>query len=322
MTWAELPPLRGDRLAVFTLIGLTSELPPLARGPPRHPAPGLPSHRTTPAGAGTARGSYGRRAGPSNYPRWRGDRSGRGRNLPTPAELPPLARGPQRTGEKSPDACRTTPAGAGTASDGTRSQDHSPELPPLARGPLGVEADDAAVGRTTPAGAGTAICAEVVKRVGKNYPRWRGDRLGRAALARPRTELPPLARGPLHRTRLPRRQGRTTPAGAGTARAGAPAGWRRRNYPRWRGDRASLKVVKPLSVELPPLARGPRSAERTPGMTTGTTPAGAGTAVTVVPAVCRVNELPPLARGPRPPARSHLRGWRTTPAGAGTAGSR
>ena len=155
-----------------------TELPPLARGRPRHHEEDHRGPRATPAGAGTTAGSATVPPVRGNYPRWLGDDGPGHVSLRRRGELPPLARGRPARPVLRGLGPRTTPAGAGTTSarrsPGStwwnyprwRGDDSAvstwlhgkKQLPPLARGrPGGGDRSRAALG-TTPAGAGTTTC--------------------------------------------------------------------------------------------------------------------------------------------------------------------
>ncbi len=128
------PRSRGDHERGYGLLLEGVGPPPLARGPPRHQAPGVPGPRTTPARAGTTRTPAPAVRTSADHPRSRGDHASRPRvsrvergppplawgPLPEVEDRsrvigpPPLAWGPRRRQHASGQRLRTTPARVGT----------------------------------------------------------------------------------------------------------------------------------------------------------------------------------------------------------------
>ncbi len=234
-----------------------------------------------------------------NHPRWRGRPNPPSRRPALPggiSEPPPLARGRRGVHGSWEQVDRTTPAGAGPTRRGRRAtgrrRNHprwrgadcwsraggvpGREPPPLARGRRLLYTPSGSAAGTTPAGAGPTPGRRSGSTVSANHPRWRGvdDRLREQD--RCGAEPPPLARGRLSAHERKWREGRTTPAGAGSTLPVYPGAPPRTNHPRWRGADLLGHPHRSVGAEPPPLARGRRRRQPVRHRLSGTTPAGAG----------------------------------------------
>ena len=198
------------------------------------------------------------------------------------------------------------------------SLNHSVGLPPLARGapPRRKELLDAR--RPTPAGAGSTAGEAALAMGREAYPRWRGEHASPA-------QSGGFCRWP-------------TPAGAGSTRPSCCTSPGPRAYPRWRGEHASSTTRNTFRRGLPPLARGARALVTRGRVTSGPTPAGAGSTRCAMWAVVRCwayprwrgehmlarvrlepsRGLPPLARGAPGRGGAVAPSAGPTPAGAGS----
>ena len=274
--------------------------------------------------------------------------------------LPPRARGRpaqvlrDEADEGTTPACAgtTSPAAAGSVRAGdyprVRGDDDALQglghegagLPPRARGRprRDLLADQSP--RTTPACAGTTAPSRPSMSGTSDYPRVRGDDIHTERIPSPPRGLPPRARGRLCVAPRPLLGPGTTPACAGTTRAGGGRRVRSADYPRVRGDDVATVRARASRLGLPPRARGRLGGLLDGGDACRTTPACAGTTCprstrrswpgdyprvrgddSLVGAYeYRHDGLPPRARGRREvvPEGAVLVG--TTPAFAGTTG--
>ena len=275
---------------------------------------------------------------------------------------PPRARGRRCGPVPGLRDLRFTPAGAGTASAGTRPATARtvhprgrgdgpsfvpgpgayPGSPPRARGRRSSGGACGSSSRFTPAGAGTAPVRP--RRTGPRsvHPRGRGDGDAWSARELERRGSPPRARGRPLPSSGSRASSRFTPAGAGTARAGPARPGRTPVHPRGRGDGGWGCRVMLDAIGSPPRARGRPGRPHERRGEQRFTPAGAGTAKAGGTRACGP-PVHPRGRGDGPPSGPlcstscgsppRARGRplalgvvglaeRFTPAGAGTAARR
>ncbi len=191
------------------------------------------------------------------------------------------------------------------------------ELPPRARGRPEQGAQHPPDVGATPAGAGTTGWQRGHSSRASSYPRGRGDDRGHLAGVQTDGELPPRARGRLHRHDERVRHPGATPAGAGTTGSSQLVVRGNSSYPRRRGDDGDPSAVRGVQIELPPRAgTTPR-----PLLTNGATqsyPRGRGDDFGPEQEAHLRRELPPRARGRPDGLRPGGGSPRATPAGAGT----
>ncbi|AFV90760.1 hypothetical protein PACID_29950 [Acidipropionibacterium acidipropionici ATCC 4875] len=293
----DYPRLRGDDRKQRRRAERLSGLPPPARGRRDHGDGHRRPGRITPACAGTTAVWRCPCCAGADYPRLRGDDSAGCLMCDAQFGLPPPARGRPLGGGGVGVEERITPACAGTTKPQAGWQGPAADyprlrgddaftgvevselggLPPPARGRPEAAARPVRAARITPACAGTTSDRSGIACARPDYPRLRGDDLDIPPFRDGIRGLPPPARGRLHHGLVERRDGRITPACAGTTLAMTCARARPPDYPRLRGDDFESSRSLRASAGLPPPARGRLWRSAWPASCDRITPACAGT---------------------------------------------
>ena len=131
--------------------------------------------------------------------------------------------------------------------------------------------------RITPAHAGTSPLNVAKVLMGQDHPRTRGDKQQNAVSAEIDQGSPPHTRGQVPARCRARKDGRITPAHAGTRRSLEHFQEREMDHPRTRGDKATPATLRTRTRGSPPHTRGQvcLASETFQGMRI--TPAHAGT---------------------------------------------
>ena len=208
---------------------------------------------------------------------------------------PPRTRGRRPLRMRPSRDARFTSAHAGTA-DPSTANSPTGSVHPRARGDGGGLVLWARNPAVHPRARGDGVPSTSQVSAPAVHPRARGDGSLLAALSPTKPGSPPRTRGRRRRGRQRRREGRFTPAHAGTARTPHP---RRRGepvHPRARGDGRPAVLAALDTDGSPPRTRGRRRHRRRAAQQRRFTPAHAGTA-TPSPTVKPPTAVHPRARG-------------------------
>ena len=212
--------------------------------------------------------------------------------------------------------CRIIPAHAGSTLDGGDAEHARTDHPrsrgehnwkrflatlgagssPLTRGAPGVVTRRPAPGRIIPAHAGSTVLVHLIRQLGRDHPRSRGEHSIDTADARAHAGSSPLTRG-AHRCRGSCiRPTRIIPAHAGSTRSREAQGRLRRDHPRSRGEHLRSSSHEPEEPGSSPLTRGAPAAIPADGADTRIIPAHAGS-TQPSRSTCRGSADHPRSRG-------------------------
>ena len=149
--------------------------------------------------------------------------------------------------------------------------------PPHTRGQVAADGYEHRHRRITPAHAGTRCGHDDQIAVLEDHPRTRGDKDGRKASSLVITGSPPHTRGQVPNPQSVQRNGRITPAHAGTSARSENGFLGGEDHPRTRGDKSCIRGLSPPARGSPPHTRGQERDGVTPPDQYRITPAHAGT---------------------------------------------
>ncbi len=236
--------------------------PPRTRGQRQTSRPGGPGHRSTPAYAGTTWATGAGRRRRAVHPRVRGD------NVHDDLGLGVARRSTPAYAGTTPSAMRTSSArtvhprvrGDNVVAVSMPSEVLGP--PPRTRGQRRHPGYCTRRERSTPAYAGTTASMSSLRRSYSVHPRVRGDNADQALARALEHGPPPRTRGQRERVAAPPRDGRSTPAYAGTTAVGVTQAAISSVHPRVRGDNAPTVPGSLPQGGPPPRTRGQRPDER------------------------------------------------------------